>query len=103
MKAAVEAAQKENPGAPVPVDLVTTSASGLDPHMSPAAAAFQIPRVATERHTAADNIRRIVAEHTAGRTFGLLGEPRVNVLEVNLALDAEYPLKVAGGQVSMRR
>ena len=82
--------QAENPGVPVPVDLVTTSASGLDPDISPAAAAFQVRRVASERKAAAADIARLVAEHTEGRQLGLLGEPRVNVLELNLALNARY-------------
>lgn len=77
----------ENPGAPVPADLVTTSASGLDPDISPAAAEFQIPRVARERRWSQDKVRRIVQEHVSPRQFAILGEPRVNVLELNLALD----------------
>jgi K+-transporting ATPase ATPase C chain len=89
----VEAAKTENPNAPVPIDLVTTSASGLDPHISPANAAFQIPRVARERAISETELRRVVADHTEGRQFGFLGEPRVNVLELNLALDAQYPIK----------
>ncbi len=93
VKAAVESAQKENPGVPVPVDLVTTSASGLDPHISPAAAEFQVPRVARERGASPGDVRRLVEAHTEGRTFGFFGEPRVNVLELNLSLDEQYPTK----------
>jgi K+-transporting ATPase ATPase C chain len=88
VKANVEAARKENPGAPVPIDMVTTSASGFDPHISPANAEFQVPRVAAQRRMTEDEVRRLVAAHTDGRQFGFLGEPRVNVLELNLALDA---------------
>lgn len=83
--------QTENPGKPVPVDLVTTSASGLDPHISPAAAEFQIPRVALERNMTEGELREIVSVHTKSRQFGILGEPRVNVLELNLDLDRRKP------------
>ncbi len=82
--------QKENPGVPVPIDLVTTSASGLDPEISPAAAQYQVPRVARARKTTTAEISRLVLKHTEGRQWGFLGEPRVNVLELNLDLDAQF-------------
>jgi K+-transporting ATPase ATPase C chain len=87
VKADMARLHKENPGTPVPIDLVTTSASGLDPDISPAAALFQVPRVARARNLPEDRVRQLVEDHTEGRLFGLLGEPRVNVLKLNLALD----------------
>jgi len=87
VKGDVATAQTDNPGAPVPVDLVTTSASGLDPDITPAAAEFQIPRIARERHLPEDQVRRLVHEHIQPRQFGVLGEPSVNVLELNIALE----------------
>ncbi|HEV7683876.1 MAG TPA: potassium-transporting ATPase subunit KdpC [Pyrinomonadaceae bacterium] len=93
IKADVEKLQAENPGKPVPIDLVTTSGSGLDPHISPAAADFQLPRVARERHTTEAQLRQVIARHTAGRQFGFLGEPTVNVLELNLDLDRTAPMR----------
>jgi len=91
VRARADDARLENPGVPVPVDLVTSSASGLDPDISPAAAAFQVPRVARERGVTEAAIRQLVADFTTPRDLGFLGEPRVNVLLLNLALDERYP------------
>jgi len=93
VSADVAKAKSENPASPIPVDLVTTSASGLDPDLSPAAAAFQIPRVARDRQIPESELIALISKHTLGRQFGILGEPRVNVLELNLDLDASYPRK----------
>lgn len=91
VKADVSRIQAENPRTPVPIDLVTGSASGLDPHISPAAAEFQLPSVAKERETTVEQLRPLLAKHTEDRQFGFLGEPRVNVLELNLELDERFP------------
>lgn len=93
VKARIRALKTADPGntAPIPVDLVSTSASGFDPEISPAAAEYQVARVARARGLPVDAVRALVAKHTKGRTFGLLGEPRVNVLELNLDLDGQLP------------
>lgn len=93
VKADVGRLQAENPAQPVPVDLVTASASGLDPHISPAGAVFQMPRVARERGISEEQLRQIVDAHTEGRLFGFLAEARVNVLELNLEIDQRYPIR----------
>ena len=91
VKGDVSTAQADNPGAPVPIDLVTTSASGFDPHITPASAEFQLVRVAKERGVSVDQLRALVVKHTEGRQLGFLGEARVNVLELNLDLDEHFP------------
>jgi K+-transporting ATPase ATPase C chain len=91
VRASVDAARTENPNAPVPIDLVTTSASGFDPHISPDNAMFQVPRVAKARGVSEPDLRQFVTEHIEGRQLGFLGEPRVNVLLLNLALDDRWP------------
>ncbi len=93
VSASVQALQATNPGKSVPIDLVTTSGSGLDPDISPASAEFQAPRVARERGLSEAQVRALVAKHTRRRQFGILGERRVNVLELNLDLDATHPIR----------
>lgn len=91
VKSDVEQLHAENPAAPIPIDLVTASASGLDPEISPAAAEFQIPRIARARKISEGALRALTAQYTLPRQLGFLGEPRVRVLELNLALDAQQP------------
>jgi K+-transporting ATPase ATPase C chain len=93
VKGDVEKLKAENPQAPIPVDLVTASGSGLDPEISPAAAEFQLLRVARKRGVKEEDVRTLVQKHTKGRDMGFLGEPRVNVLELNLDLDSVHPLR----------
>jgi potassium-transporting ATPase KdpC subunit len=92
VKGDVAAAEADNPGTPVPVDLVTTSASGFDPDITPAAAEFQLPRIAKARGVSPGQLRQVVEKHTQQRQLGFLGEPRVNVLELNLDLDQQFPM-----------
>ncbi|HEY4934688.1 MAG TPA: potassium-transporting ATPase subunit KdpC [Terriglobales bacterium] len=92
VKADTERLRGENPGAPIPIELVTTSASGLDPDLSPAGADFQVPRIAHERGLSEEQVRAIIAKYSCPRQLGYLGEARVNVLEVNLALDEAKPM-----------
>ncbi|PYX79534.1 MAG: potassium-transporting ATPase subunit C [Acidobacteria bacterium] len=91
VKGDVASARADNPGQSVPIDLVTTSASGFDPHITPAAAEFQLPRIARGRGTTIEQVRAVLAKHTEPRQLGVLGEARVNVLELNLELDKRFP------------
>ncbi len=99
VKSDVATAQAESPGTPIPIDLVTTSASGFDPHITPAAAEFQLARIARVRGIRIEQLRALVAKHTEGRQFGMLGEPRVNVLELNLDLDRRSPFAGASPHI----
>jgi K+-transporting ATPase ATPase C chain len=92
VKANLDAARRDNPNTPVPIDLVTSSGSGLDPHLSPDAALFQVPRVAAARRASEADVRDLVEAHIEGRQLGVLGEPRVNVLLLNLALNERFPV-----------
>lgn len=98
VRPAAEQSHAENPNTLVPVDLITTSSSGLDPHITPAAAEFQVARVSRERGVANDELRRLIRNHSEGRQLGILGEPSVNVLELNLALDSAYPKRSSKSQ-----
>ena len=95
MRADIEKFRNENPAyhAPIPADLLTTSASGLDPDLSPASALAQAPRVAEARRATLDQVKQLIAAHTRGRQLGFLGEPRVNVLALNLELDRQFPVR----------
>ena len=103
VKGDVATAQTENPGQSVPIDLVTTSASGFDPNITPAAAEFQLPRVAKERGATVEQVRTFVAKHTEARQLGVLGEARVNVLELNLELNERFPAtrQAKGNEISV--
>jgi K+-transporting ATPase ATPase C chain len=93
VKSDVATARADNPGTAVPIDLVTASGSGIDPHITPAAAEYQLPRIAKERGVTMEQLRALLGKHTERRQFGVLGEPRVNVLELNLELDQRFPIK----------
>ncbi|MGH9405745.1 MAG: potassium-transporting ATPase subunit KdpC [Terriglobia bacterium] len=103
VRADVQKLRAENPATPIPVDLVTASGSGLDPDISPAAAGFQVPRLARERGMSEAAVRALVRKHTKRRQFGILGEPRVNVLELNLELDSAHPMRSSGAELARER